>query len=182
VDLLATERNPFIQQVTPEAAATTTPSVATEESRLRAIFRAIKIGGVSGTAGRRQALLGSLILKPGAVLPPVLKNQFEVLKVLSVDDSEVVLAFVERDASAESRQIVLPFRLKPEVARVMYGEAFQELTKIGATGKIELPPLTLQGVDDFLRGSQEADLRNMVDRDVRMTGAGSNAKDFQKGK
>jgi hypothetical protein len=181
-ELRPSERNPFAQQITPEAAPATTQEGATEESRLRRILRAIKIGGVSGTAGHKQVLLGSLILKPGTVLPPILKNQFESLRVLSVDDTSVVLAFVERDPSVESRQIVLPYRIQPEVTQVMYGEAFEELTKVGPSGKIEAPPLTLQGANDLLKGSREAELRNMADRDVQLMGVITNAEKSTKGK
>lgn len=176
MSLPASERNPFIQQIAPEAAPTNAQEGTTEEARLRRIFRAMKIGAASGTAGSKQVLLGSLILKPGRTLPPMLKNQFEVLRVLSVDDTSVVLAFVERDRSAASRQIILPYRIKPEVTQVMFGEAFEKLTQVGPNGKIEAPPLTMQGVEEFLNGSREADLRNMADREVQMMGVVTNAE------
>jgi len=182
VELRATERNPFAQQIAPEVAPTNAQEGTTEEARLRRIFRAMKVGAVSGTPGNRQVLLGPLILKPGRTLPPMLNNQFEVLRVLSVDDTSVVLAFVERDRSASARQIVLPFGIKPEVTQVMFGEAFEKLTQVGPSGKIEAPPLTMQGVEEFLNGSREADLRNMADREVQMMGVVRNAENSKKDK
>ena len=182
VDLRASERNPFAQQIAPEMPPPTTQEGTTEESRLRKLLRAMKIAGVSGNPGNKQVLLGSLILKPGTILPPILKNQVEVLKVLSVDDTAVVLAFVERDKSAAARKIVLPFRIKPEVTQVMYGEAFEELTKVTPGGKIEAPPLTLRGADDLLKGSREADLRNMAERDVELMGVITHAENSNKPK
>lgn len=176
VELRSSERNPFAQQITQEVAPTTTQEGTTEESRLRRIFRAIKIGGASGTSGNKQVLLGSLILKPGTILPPILKNQIESLRVLSVDDTSVVLAFVERTPSVESRQIVLPYRIQPEVTQLMYGEALEKLAKVGPGGKIEAPPLTLPGADAFLKASTEAELRNMADRDVDLMGVVTNAE------
>ncbi len=182
VELRPTERNPFAQQIAPEVVQANPQEGATEEARLRRILRAMKIGGVSGTPGDRRALLGSLILKPGDIVPQILKNQFEALRVLSVDETAVVLAFVERDSAVSARQIVLPLAIKPGVSQVMVGEAFEELTKVGPSGKIVAPPLTIQGVDDLLKGSREADLRNMADRDVQMMGVITNAENAKKGK
>ena len=168
VELRSTERNPFAQQIAPAVVPANAQEGASEEARLRRILR--------------RALLGSLIVKPGATLPPILGNQFETLKVLSVDDTAVVLAFVERDYSVSARQIVLPFAIKPAVSKVMVGEAFEELTKVGPSGKISAPPLTLQGVNDLLKGSREADLRNIADRDVQMMGVTTNAENAKKEK
>ena len=180
VELRPNERNPIAQQIVPEAPPTNPQEGATEEARLRRILRALKIGGVSGPPGHRQVLLGSLILKPGNTLPPIVKNQFEVLQVISVDDASVVLGFVERDSSVSSRQIILPFSVKPEVSQVMIGEALEKLAKVSPTGKIDAPPLTLQGVDDLLKGSRDADLRNLTDREVETMGVDTNAQDKKK--
>jgi hypothetical protein len=180
VELRPNERNPFAQQIVPEAPTTNPQEGATEEARLRRILRALKIGGVSGSPGHKQVLLGTLILKPGNTLPPIVKNQFEVLRVISVDDASVVLGFVERDSSVSSRQIILPFSVKPEVSQVMIGEALEKLAKVSPTGKIDAPPLTLQGVDDLLKGSRDADLRNLTDREVETMGVDTNAQDKKK--
>ena len=182
VELRPAERNPFTQQIAPEVTPTATQEGATEESRLRRVLRAMKINAVSGAQGGKRVLLGSLILKPGSTLPPIINNQFEVLRVLSIDDAAVVLAFVERDSTVEPRQVVLPFAIKPVVSQVMFGEAFEELTKVGPSGRIEVPPLSHPGVDDFLKGSREADLRNMADREVQMMGVVTNAEDAKKEK
>lgn len=182
VDLRPSERNPFIQQIAPEAAPAAAQEGTTEEARLRRIFRAMKIGAVSGAPGSKQVLLGSLIIKPGRTLPPILKNQFEVLRVLSVDDTSIVLAFVERDRSVAGRQIILPYGIKPEVTQMMFGDAFEKLTQVGPSGKIEAPPLTMQGVEEFLSGSRDADLRNMADREIQMMGVVTNADDSKKDK
>ncbi len=182
VELRSSERNPFTQQIAVQAAPTVTQEGATEESKLRKIFRAMKINAVSGAEGEKRVLLGSLILKPGSTLPPIFRNQFEALRVLSIDDTAIVLAFVERDPTVEPRQIVLPFAIKPTVSQVMLGEAFEELAKIGPSGRIEAPPLTHPGVNDFLAGSRAADLRNMADREVQMMGVVTNAEDAKKSK
>ena len=181
-ELRPNERNPFIQAIPPEAVTTKPEEGATEEARLRRILRAMKIGGVSKGPDNKHVLLGSMILKPGKTLPQILNNQIEVLRVLSVNDNAVVLEFVEKDPSVSTRQLFLPFSIKPEVTQMMVGEAFEELTKVGPSGKISAPPLTNAGVDDFLKGSREADLRNVADRDVKMMGVPTNAENSPKGK
>ncbi|MFZ4777214.1 MAG: hypothetical protein ACOYM3_17745 [Terrimicrobiaceae bacterium] len=180
VELRPSERNPFTQQVSVEAPVAETKEGTTEESRLRSILRAIKISGISGKPGHKQVLLGSLIIKPGDTLPKLLSNQFEDLRVVSVDDASIILAFVERDSSADARQIILPIAIKPEVTQFMYGEAFEKLVKVGANGQIDAPPLSNQGADDFLKGSQEADLKNMADRDVQLMGVIHDAEPAEK--
>jgi len=181
-ELRPQERNPFAQQAAIEEAPANPQEGASEEARLRRILRAMKIGGVSGSTDQRHVLLGSLILKPGTTLPPILKNQSETLRVLSVGDGSIVLAFVERDPSVPARQIALPLGIKPEVTQLMFGEAFEALTKVGPSGRVEAPPLTIQGAEDFLQSSKEANLRNMADRDVQMMGVITNAENAKKGK
>lgn len=176
-ELRPNERNPFGQQVVKETAPTPgKPEAVTEESRLRRILRAMKISGVSGSDKSKKALLGSLILQPGTTLPPILNNQFEVLRVLSVDDHAAVLTFVERDSSLDSRKIILPFQVRPEVTQAMVGEVFETLTNLDPSGKISAPPLIHPGVEELKQGSMEADLRNIADRDVDMMGVVTNAK------
>ena len=183
LDVLPSERNPFSAQVAEIATSSTQHEGTTEESRLRRILRAMKVGGISGKPGSQHVLLGSLIIKPGDILPPLLDNQAEVLRVVSIEDNSLVLAFIERDASTEVRRIILPLGgLEPTVTQMMYGEAFEELTKMEASGKIDVPPLTLPGVDDFLKGSRGSDLHNVTDRDVQMMGVVRDAENAEKSK
>lgn len=182
VELRPSERNPFAQQIVAQETPSSAQEGTSEESRLRRILRAMKINGVSGAQDGKRILLGSLILKPGSTLPPILKDQFEVLRVLSVEDSSIVLTFVERDSTMEPRKIVLPFMIKPVVSQMKFGEAFEELTKVGPSGRIEAEPLSHPGVEDFLKGSREADLRNLADRDVQMMGVVTNAEDTTESK
>ncbi len=164
------ERNPFTQQVVQEAQTTAAPETASEESRLRRILRTIKISGVSGGNGKFQALLGSLILKPGNTLPPLINNQSEQLRVAAVDSRSLTLAFVERDPSADPRQIVLPIGIKPDVTQFLYGEAVEDLIKLDQKGQSTLPPIENPEVAKILKDSQDVDLNNMTDRGVKLMG------------
>ncbi len=176
VDVRAGERNPFTQQAAPEQGATASSESASEEARLRRIIRAVKIGGVSGGNGQFRILLGSLILSPGETLPPIIRNQSEMLRVLSVDESSLTLAFVERDPSADPRKIVLPVGMKPEVSQFMFGEAVESLLQIGPRGAPKLPPLESPAVAEILNSSQEVELRNVADRDVKLMGGVQDAE------
>jgi len=171
LDVRSNERNPFVQQLVEPSSTTTSPQEgASEEARLRRILKAVKISGGASKSGHRQLLLGSLILKPGVILPPLLSNQSEALRVISVDDSSLTLEFVEKDPSSDARKILIPFDLKPEVTQFLYGEAVEELAQIGPRGQTKMPPLTAGGVTEILKGSQDAELQNIADRDVKLMG------------
>lgn len=175
-DVQQNERNPFAQQIIPEAAPTTQPAGTSEEARLRKILRALKVSGASGSGESRRVLLGSVIIKPGETLPQLLENQSEQLRVVSVDDRTIRLEFIERDPSIDARQIIIPISVKPAVSALMYGDAFESITKMSPQGLPTVPPLTNPGVEDFKKGSTDADLKNMSDRDVELMGVVTNAE------
>jgi hypothetical protein len=172
VEVRPSERNPFGQQVALEVQSTTagTQDSVSEESRLRRILRALKISGVSGQGQSRRVLIGSLILKPGDLLPPLISNQAESLRVLGVDASQVTLEFLEKDPAAESRKIILFYGLAPTVTQFLFGEAAEDLAQIGPKGQSQIPALTSPEVSGILQKAQDAELKNLVDRNVRMMG------------
>lgn len=166
------ERNPFGQQIAPEVQSTTagTQDTVSEESRLRRILRALKISGASSQGSSRRILIGSLILKPGDPLPPLITNQAESLRVLSVDESQVILEFIDKDPTAETRKITLFYALDPTVSQFLFGEAVEELAQIGAKGQAQIPTLTSPAVSEILQKAEAAELKNLVDRNIRMMG------------
>ncbi len=169
-ELRPAERNPFAQQASTDTTPKATEDRVTEESRIRRIVKAMKFNGVSGSPGNKRVLLGPLILKPGSVLPPLLTNQFEVLKVQEIDDAAVILAFVERDPTIDARQIVLPFAMQPTVSQAMVGEVFENLTAMGPKGEMKIPPLDHPGIAELQDASKEANLENVLNRDTNMMG------------
>jgi len=168
-ELRAGERNPF-GQAAAVAEPTAMQEAETEEVHLRRVIGAIKVGGVSGSGPRARVLLGSLILKPGDTLPPLFENQQEVLMISSVSEKEVRLTFLEKDASSEPRQIVIPLRLAPQVSQLLYGEAFEKLANVGPDGRPKIQEVPLKGVQDFLKASEEAGLQNITERKMDMMG------------
>ncbi|MEI6340259.1 MAG: hypothetical protein WCQ57_17035 [Verrucomicrobiota bacterium] len=127
----------------------------------------MKIGGVSKGSGDKKALLGSLILKPGNTLPPILNNQIETLRVLSVGDASVVLEFVEKAATVASRKIVLLFGIKREVRQFMSGEAVEELITAGVPEPPKLGKAAYPGdpqARSILTNIQEAEQKRSSDK------------------
>lgn len=170
IELRPNERNPFTQTTVQDRVGATPDDSASEEARLRRILRAVKIAGVSGSRGEFRALLGSIIVRPGDTLPPIIDNQSEVLRVVTVDEAMLTLAFVERDPTVDIRKIELPIAMKPVVSQFVYGEAVESLLQISQKGAPKLPALDSPEVSEFLKNSQALDLRNVADRNVKMMG------------
>ena len=180
VEVRPAESIPFAQQIVQEAPAIAPQEGATEEARLRRILKAMKIGGVSKGLGDKQVLLGSLILKPGKTLPPLLNNQIEVLRVLSVNDNTVVLEFVEKDPAVAARQLFLPFEIKAEVRQFMYGDAVEEVAKAGVAPQPNLPQAANPPdpvIRSILANSQEAE---QIRNSDKLMGVDPNAEDKKK--
>lgn len=162
-------RNPFGQSVTAQEVPTV-EETETEESRLRRIIGRIKVGGVSGTPERLRVLLGSLVLRPGDTLPPLIERQQEVLRVESITRDFVALTFVEKEAGTEGRLIKIPLSTPPRVTEMLYGEAVERLVNIAKPANANASAMQLKGVQDFLEDSRKADLLNVTDRKFELMG------------
>jgi hypothetical protein len=170
IQLQPKERNPFAQAAAPERTITTAQESASEDARLRRILGALKIAGTSRADGKSRVLLGSLIVSVGEILPPIIGNQVEVLRVVSVDDSKLTLAFVERDSSADPRKIELPINMKPVVSQFLYGEAVESLLGITRDAAPKLPALDTPAVKEVIKVSQDLDLQNVAERNTKLMG------------
>jgi len=155
------ERNPFTQKAVQYEAISGAPEPVSEESRLRRILSAVKISGLSGGNGKFQVLLGSLIIKPGDTLPPLIGNQTERLRVTTVDSSSLTLSFIEKDPAADARQIVLRFNTRPEVKQFLSGEAAEMVIQSVAKNPPKMKDVTVAfppTVDAILTNGQAAEL------------------------
>jgi len=169
-------RNPFGQAVTAQEPATI-EATETEETRLRRIIGFIKVGGVSGTPDKLRVLLGSLILKSGDTMPPLIEEQKERLQVKGITKDAVELSFVETDPSIDPRLVRIPIMTPPRVAHMFYGEAVENLVSIAPKpAQKALASVPLKGVQDFIEDSKAIDLRNVTDRKVEMMGVVKDAE------
>lgn len=177
VELRPGERNPFVQQAVPVVEQAETPTAETEESRLRKILRSIKVGGISTTGKKASLLLGSLILKEGALLPTLIENQSETLKVTKISEEEIILTFVEKDPSVEARQIIISTGMNPTVATLLYGEAVNKLVPTEKDGRSSLDNLKFDGLENVFKGAKESELQGLTDRKFDMMGEQKNVSD-----
>ncbi len=168
VEVLESDRNPFGLARSPEEPQTIAQAES-EESRLRRLLSSAKVAGISGSDENPSALLGSVVLRPGATLPPFFRNQSEKLRVKSVASTEIVLEFVEVRSEIQPREIRIPVALKPRVDQLLVGEIFEKLVTPEVVGP-NAAGLTLPAVEDSLRGSREVSLQNLVERRRELMG------------
>lgn len=181
VELREGERNPFGQQMTVlQPTDLDTPDSGGEEARLRRIFGSMKVSGVSQSGQARRVLVGGMILREGAVVPSILRDQQETVRVTSISDKRVLLSFVERDATVEARQIQIPIALEPAVTQLLFGEAFEKMAAIGPDGRSALGEVPVADVEEFMKGSSKANFENVIDRTFQMMGGVKHEKEPQK--
>ncbi len=108
------ERNPFGKR-SAKVATKVQEEVESEESKIRAVVGRLSLGGMTHGYGVVKVLVGSFTVAEGGMLPDVIPDQTEKVKVLSVSADKVELGFVDKDGSAETRKITLGFDLKPTV-------------------------------------------------------------------
>ena len=173
-EIAPTERNPYGASATVNL-LTNVPKAVSEESRLRRIISLLKVGGVSGSGANARVLLGSLILKPGLELPPLLRDQFELLRVTEISAKEVHIAFLEREPAADPRSIIIALQAKPKVTQLLYGESLERLTDAGESGA-DLPTINSPAVLKFLEESMKAKLQNFTTPRVELMSAPQDAK------
>lgn len=178
IEIRTGERNPFSVQIVQEKGPVEPSETEglSEEARIRRILGALRVTGASLGPGRMQAMLGSMIVRPGDQLPPLIQNQSERLNVLSFEDGLITLAFVERDPSAEARRIVIPVKMKPTVTQFIFGEAVESLVQIDSKGRSALPALDNPAVIQVLSGSQKTEVHSLTERDVNLMGVVQDAK------
>jgi hypothetical protein len=108
-----TERNPFGQRIIQAAEAP--KDTGGEESQIRSVVENLTVKGVTKSGGRMKVLLGSYALEEGKLMPPLIPDQTEKLRVLVLTDKKVELGFIEKDGSAQTRKIVLHLDFTPAV-------------------------------------------------------------------
>lgn len=108
------ERNPFGLRVvqTTEAPKEDTGS---EETEIRTVVESLTVKGVTKSGGRVQVLLGSFALEEGKLMPELIPDQTEKLRVLTLTEEKAELGFVEKNGSVGGRTIVLRLDFTPSV-------------------------------------------------------------------
>jgi len=119
----AGDRNPFQTHI---AQVEDTPGSFdgdSEESRIRKVFSGLKVTGrvPASDGGSPRVLVGDLILKEGAIVPQVIENQTDILKVTRITDKEVELTWVAEEVADQPRKLPIAINLEPEVSFILPG-------------------------------------------------------------
>ncbi|CAN5331726.1 hypothetical protein BH23VER1_BH23VER1_06310 [soil metagenome] len=120
------ERNPFAIMVKTEENEVVLEDTTQQEQRIRQFFASAPIGGVMRGASGYKVLIGGMILEAGALVPPVIPGQTEMLEVVSIDERKIEFAWVETEAIAPNflaRQMVIDLNVKPAVRTHLPGSA-----------------------------------------------------------
>ena len=112
IQLAPTEKSPFGLKILGDGGQPR--STDNEENWIRMAIQRLPVSGVVNSEDGRKVLLGSLILEKGKILPPVIPQQAEVLRVLDVSDQRAEIGFLEADGSIR-RKIVVFLDVTPTV-------------------------------------------------------------------
>lgn len=108
------ERNPFAVKAAPVAQVVPTDQES-EESRLRGLLSALKVTGFSDGAGGASVLLGPYLLRPGELVPPLMRHQTERIQVAAITRGRIELVFLEPQDRPPSRRLTIQFSTEPKV-------------------------------------------------------------------
>jgi len=173
VEVGAEERNPFA--VATKAFERMTGVVTdTERDRIEKLLRALRVSGVSESGAGRRVLMGPLSLGEGQEVPTLFADQVDRLVVKSITDREVVLEFLNSDATKRGRPLTLPIDLDSgpgAVRSLLVGEAFRKLVPMDEDGTVTLPPLQSSGVQAVVQGAEAQELKGLVERPTELLDA-----------
>ncbi|CAN5408375.1 hypothetical protein BH09VER1_BH09VER1_09860 [soil metagenome] len=125
VTVPATERNPFGKRVV-KAPDAPIEEKGSEETQIRGIVTKLECGGIIRGGGKTKVLLGSFQVEEGGILPSVIPDQMEKLKVVAIKKDRVEMVFVEQDGKPELRTVSVPFDLGPNVHYKLNGAGHTE--------------------------------------------------------
>lgn len=135
------ERNPFSLRtvLAPEKEAET----GGEEKAIRDAIGNLAVGGIVGAPPNVRVLLGSMALGEGRDLPDVINRQSERLRVVSITEKQIEIAFLEKNGKASERRITVALSVKPAVRYMLgsktgtTGGAKADKSKLGGTTKAD---------------------------------------------
>jgi hypothetical protein len=166
------ERNPFGLVSLPPEEVEEVEQIAseTEEMRIRRILANMRISGVSGSPGSYRVVLGSMQLKDGETLPKLFVDQAEVLRVQSIGEREIILAFEEKAPGLPARTIGLSYDLTPRPQSLLSGELFKKLVPFTPKGSPDLKPLEVPAVKAIAEGAEKSGLQGLTERSHELMG------------
>lgn len=116
------ERNPYAKRSAEEEVNREEGSNA-EELRIREQLSKLRVTGRSHGPNGLRVLLGDIILEEGAVLPQLLEDQSENLRVVELSEDTVVLGWLDietKELTGKSMQVA--YDLSPSVSIALQGQ------------------------------------------------------------
>jgi hypothetical protein len=117
------ERNPYAKRNPQDDVVAEADSDA-EELRIRERLASLRVSGRSQGPNGLRVLLGDIILEEGRILPQLLEEQSESLKVVELGTDTVVLGWVDTetgDLTGKTMQVA--YDLTPSVSYALHGQS-----------------------------------------------------------
>lgn len=123
--LSADERNPYAKR-SPETEKAK-DEVNEEELQIRKRLESLSITGRSQGSNGLRILLGDIILEKNVILPPILPDQTERLRVAEIGGDMVVLDWLDpTSGKATGKTMQIAYDLTPSVSYALHGQSASE--------------------------------------------------------
>lgn len=109
------ERNPFVISKNDIDIEEGSNSSYSEETKIRSILDSLVVNGISRGANSYKVQLGGLILEKGKILPRLINDQTDDLKVTEITSSKVQITWVGDEEADKPRVMTIPIELEPKV-------------------------------------------------------------------
>lgn len=130
------ERNPYAKRGSQEESVGE-ETIDAEEQQIRARLSSLSVSGRSQGPNGLRILLGDIILEQGRVLPQLLEEQSESLKVLAIDENSVVLGWLDIETGESTgKKMQVTYDLTPMVSYALHGQESATVAEDGtSTGR-----------------------------------------------
>ncbi|MEM7600437.1 MAG: hypothetical protein AAF357_03355, partial [Verrucomicrobiota bacterium] len=116
------ERNPYARR-SPEQETVTDSGENAEELQIREALNSLSVSGRSRGVNGLRILLGDIIIEKGGILPQLLENQTENLKVIEVSEDSVVLGWMDIETGdLTGKTMQMSYDLNPSVSYALHGQ------------------------------------------------------------
>ena len=113
------ERNPFVISKNDVDIEDGTNSSYSEETKIRTILESLVVNGISRGTNSYKVQLGSIILEEGKILPRLIRDQTDDLKVTEITSSKAQITWVGDEEADKPRVMTIPIELEPKVGVVL---------------------------------------------------------------
>ena len=121
--LKPSERNPYANR-TEQSNLNEEEEQDSEEVAIRAKLGALQVTGSSRSTSGLILLLGDIMIQRGKVLPQLILNQTQELKVVGIDEEKIVLGWMDVETGElTGKTMQLPYDLRPNVNYVLKGQS-----------------------------------------------------------